>query len=153
MKAIPVLLPLMVKEGLGMPLIGLLSGMPAASLLPHPLVTSQATIILSPSAALTEQTTLAYNALLLDFVDTLLSRFFFISFAGFSCGSFCNITVPQVCSSCLHVSNICDRCSRITCAKCPHVLPWVARLPNSKMLRNHETFLLGLAHDLPASML
>lgn len=84
---------------------------------------------------------------------TPYSRFFFISFAGFSCGSFCHITGAQVCSSCLHVSNICDRCSRITCAKCPHLLPWGARPPNSKMLRNHESFLLGLAHDLPASML
>lgn len=82
-------------------------------------------LLLRPlSAALTKQTTLAYNALFLGFMDTLLSRFFFIPFAGFSFGSFCNITVPQSCSSCLHASNICDRCSRITRAKCPHLLPW-----------------------------
>lgn len=84
-------------------------------------LTSQAIIILNPSAALTKQTTLAYNALFPDFRDTLLSRFFFIPFAGFSFGSSCNISGPQSCSSCLHASNICGRCSQVTHGKCPHL--------------------------------
>ena len=102
-----------------MPLIRLLSRMPAAPILSDPLATSQTIIIRNLSAALTKQTTPACNTLFLDFVDSLHSWFFSVSFAGSSC----YITTPQTCSSCHHVSNTCDRRSHIICAECPRILP------------------------------